>query len=194
MFENNEWNEVVLNDVSIKITDGEHGTVPRVEHGRLYLMARNITDTNKIDLTEVSYIPEESHKKIFSRCNPEKDDLLLVCVGATVGKVALVPDMDEFSMARSVALIKPNKQLINSLFLLSLMKSDYMQFQINNCTHVAAQAGLYTNMIKELKFKLPPIELQNKFADFVKQVDKQKFECQAFIKILNKILYTDKKE
>ena len=160
MFDNNEWNEVKLNDVSKKITDGEHGTVPRVENGRLYLMARNITDSNKIDLTETSYIPEENHKKIYKRCNPEKDDLLLVCVGATVGKAVLVPEMEEFSMARSVALIKPNKQLINSSFLLYLIKSDYIQLQIKNCVHAAAQAGLYTNMIKDLKFRLPPIELQ----------------------------------
>lgn len=176
MFEDeNNWNEVTLNDIAIKITDGEHGTVPRVDNGKLYLMARNITTSNTIDLSEVSYIPEENHRKIYKRCNPEKNDLLLVCVGATVGKVALVPEMEEFSIARSVALIKPNKKVISSLYLLSLMNSDYMQSQIKNCVHAAAQAGLYTNMIKELKFKLPPIELQNKFAVFVNQINKQKF-------------------
>lgn len=183
LFENNnEWNEVTLNDVSDKITDGEHGTVPRVESGKLYLMARNITESNKIDLTEISYIPEENHKKIYSRCNPEKGDLLLVCVGATIGKVALVPDMEEFSMARSVALIKPNKSLMNSLFLLYLIKSDYVQAQIKNCIHAAAQAGLYTNMVKNLKFRLPPNELQKKFAEFVEKVDKQKFEIEKSLK------------
>lgn len=183
MFGNkNNWNEVTLNDTSIKITDGEHGTVPRVDNGKLYLMARNITTSNTIDLSEVTYIPEENYRKIYKRCNPEKDDLLLVCVGATVGKVALVPEMEEFSIARSVALIKPNKKVISSLFLLSLMNSHYMQSQIKNCVHAVAQAGLYTNMIKELKFKLPPIGLQNQFGDIVKQINKQKFIIEKSLK------------
>ena len=33
-------------------------------------------------------------------------------------------------------------------------------------------------MLSNLKIIIPPIELQNKFADFVKQVDKQKFESE----------------
>ena len=70
MFEDeNNWNEVTLNDIAIKITDGEHGTVPRVDNGKLYLMARNITTSNTIDLSEVSYIPEENHRKIYRQQN-----------------------------------------------------------------------------------------------------------------------------
>lgn len=42
--------------------------------------------------------------------------MLLVCVGATIGKCTLVPEsLGEFSMARSVALIKPNKELVGRL-------------------------------------------------------------------------------
>ena len=86
--------------------------------------------------------------------------------------------MGEFSMARSVALIKPDKEKINSLFLLNLLRSDAIQNNISNCVHAAAQAGLYTNMIKNLDAFVPPIELQNQFADFVKQVDKLKLQVQ----------------
>lgn len=165
-------------DVSTKVTDGEHGTVPRVEIGRLYLMARNITKNNNLDLNEVSYIPEEYHKRIYERCNPEIGDVLLVCVGATIGKATIVPEMDEFSIARSVALIKPDKRKIKSNYLLYSILSNNVQCQIANCSHAAAQAGLYTNMIKNLKIILPPIDIQNQFADFVAQVDKSKLAVQ----------------
>ena len=165
-------------DVSTKVTDGEHGTVPRVEIGRLYLMARNITKNNNLDLNEVSYIPEEYHKRIYERCNPEIGDVLLVCVGATIGKATIVPEMDEFSIARSVALIKPDKRKIKSNYLLYSILSNNVQCQIANCSHAAAQAGLYTNMIKNLKIILPPIDIQNQFADFVAKVDKSKLAIQ----------------
>ena len=171
------WKKYSLEQLTIKITDGEHGTVPRVNEGEgyLYFMARNITKEGLIDLSETSYVPVDVHQKIYKRCNPEAGDILLVCVGATVGKSALVTEkMGEFCMARSVALIKPDKEKINSLFLLNLLRSDAIQNNISNCVHAAAQAGLYTNMIKNLDAFVPPIELQNQFADFVKQVDKLK--------------------
>ena len=172
------WEKCRFGDVATKITDGEHGTVPRVEksEGYLYFMARNITKDGNIDLTETSYVPEEVHRKIYKRCNPEIDDILLVCVGATIGKCTIVPkDFEEFSMARSVALIKPDRQKVNSTFLISLLKSDAIQNDISNCAHAAAQAGLYTNMIINLDAFLPPIELQNQFAAFVEQTDKSKY-------------------
>jgi type I restriction enzyme S subunit len=119
------------------------------------------------------------HRKIYKRCNPEKGDILLVCVGATIGKCTIVPEgIGEFSMARSVALIKPDKQKANSTFLISLLKCDAIQNDISNCAHAAAQAGLYTNMILNLDAFLPPMEVQEQFADFVEQVDKSKVVVQ----------------
>ena len=165
-----------LDTVSDKITDGEHGTVPRVEKGIPYLMARNISVNNSLDFKEVSYIEQEVHEKIYSRCNPEQGYLLIVCVGATIGKVALVPDMEEFSMARSVALVKYDRAVIEGNYLLWLFNHNYMKSQLKNSSNESAQAGLYIGKIKKLKIPVPPIELQNQFADFIKQVDKLKFE------------------
>ncbi|MBC5683044.1 restriction endonuclease subunit S [Ruminococcus hominis] len=173
------WKKCTFKDVSTKITDGEHGTVPRVDEGEgyLYFMARNITKEGEIDLSETSFVPPEIHEKIYKRCNPEKDDLLLVCVGATIGKCTLVSEiMGEFSMARSVALIKPNKEMVTSNFLINLLRSEAIENDIDHCSHAAAQAGLYTNMINSLEAFVPPMDLQIEFDTFCKQVDKSKLK------------------
>ena len=39
-------------------------------------------------------------------------------------------------------------------------------------------------LLESVKVPLPPIELQNQFADFVKQVDKLKFEMENSLKKL----------
>lgn len=132
----------------------------------------------------MSYISEKDHQKNYNRCNPEVGDLLLVCVGATIGKVTIVPKMNQFSMARSVALIKPNYSIVSNKFLLQLVVGDYIQKQIQNCIHAAAQGGLYINMIKSLNIFMPPLELQKQFSNFVQQVDKQKFEMQSSLEKL----------
>lgn len=167
-----------LDSVSDKITDGEHGTVPRIEKGIPYLMARNISVNNSLDFKEVSYIDKSVHEKIYSRCNPQQGDLLIVCVGATIGKVALVPEMEQFSMARSVALVKYNRAIINGNYLLWLFNHNYMKSQLKNSSNESAQAGLYIGKIKKLKIPVPPIELQNQFKNFVNQVDKLKFDLK----------------
>lgn len=167
-----------------KITDGEHGTVPRFESGIQYLMARNVSKENRLDFGEVSFIDEITHKKINSRCNPEYNDLLIVCVGATIGKVALVPKMNRFSIARSVALIKYKRANLNGKYLLWLFNHEYMQIQLKNSSNESAQAGLYIGKIKNLKIPTPPLELQNQFASFVNQVDKLKFEMEKSLKEL----------
>jgi type I restriction enzyme S subunit len=167
------WEVKSLNSVTNKITDGEHGTVERINSGYPYLMARNIRD-GYIDFTDIDFISENDHKRIFKRCNPEMDDLLLVCVGATIGRVCLMPTMEEFSLARSVALIKPNKKYLNPKFLYFLFKTEYIQRQIKASNNSSAQAGLYTGKIKELEIILPPRSLQEKFEIIVNSLIKQK--------------------
>lgn len=172
------YEEQSLGDVCAKITDGEHGTVERYTSGRLYLMARNISMDNDLDLSEVSYISEKDHQRIFKRCNPEQGDLLLVCVGATIGKVSIVPEMEEFSMARSVALIKPKRELLDSHYLLAALQSEQVKKQIKNSIHSSAQGGLYTSSIKRIRIPLPPIEIQKRFSEEINKIGKSKSVIQ----------------
>lgn len=171
------WEKTVIDKVCSKVTDGEHGTVKRVEEGKLYLMARNVRE-NYIDLNEVSYIEQVDHDKIYKRCNVEKGDILLVCVGATIGRICIVPEMESFSLARSVALLKPNYKMINNLYLYHYLNTNFMQGIIKTSGNSSAQAGLYTGKIKELPVLIPSIFLQNQFAERVAVIEEQKRQAQ----------------
>ena len=46
------------------------------------------------------------------------------------------------------------------------------------------QANINAQELKSIKIAIPPIELQNEFADFVKQTDKLKFEMEKRLKEL----------
>lgn len=167
------WEIKSLDEVCNKITDGEHGTVKRLNSGYLYLMARNIRN-NEIDFSEVSYISEVDHNKIYRRCNAQVGDILLICVGATIGRTCIVPKMQEFSLARSVALLKPNKNKLNSQYLNTYLSLDSIQLRIKSSSNTSAQAGLYTGAIKEFKITIPPIKLQTQFAEKIQNIEAQK--------------------
>lgn len=174
-----------LKEVCTKITDGEHGTVERLESGKLYLMARNITKNMTLDITEVSYISEEDHQRIYKRCSPEFGDIMIVCVGATIGKLCLVPDMEEFSLARSVALLKPDNNSVISQYLLHLLASDYMQQKILNSRNTAAQAGLYLGKLSIIEVPVPPKELQEKWSKIALSIEDQKLKLYKQLDIQN---------
>ena len=47
--------------------------------------------------------------------------------------------------------------------------------------------NLHLGEIQKVKIIVPPIELQNKFADIVKQIDKQKFEIENSLKEMQEL-------
>ncbi|MBF1706457.1 MAG: restriction endonuclease subunit S, partial [Selenomonas sp.] len=65
------WKKTTFDEVSVKITDGEHATVPRVNTGYIFLNARNVLKSGVINLTGVTFISEDNHNRIYKRCNPE---------------------------------------------------------------------------------------------------------------------------
>lgn len=173
------WEVKKLEAVCTKITDGEHGTVERVEKGKLYLMARNISRYNSIDFSELSYISESDYIKINKRCNPEAGDILLVCVGATIGKLCIVPPNLEFSLARSVALLKICSNFINNNFLLNLLNIESIMNNMKSGSNSSAQAGLYLSKIKSFEIIVPPIHLQEEFAKKVEIINQLKAQTNA---------------
>ena len=76
----------------------------------------------------------------------------------------------EFHVARSIP------GLSNPVWLNYLLKSDSLRhLASSNMTGTAGQKRVQRPFFEKLKIGLPPIEQQNEFADFVKQVDKSKF-------------------
>ncbi|AGI31684.1 restriction endonuclease subunit S [Mannheimia haemolytica] len=115
---------VRLGDICLKITDGTHHSPPNIDKSDfLYITAKNIKKDG-LDLSKISYVTKEIHNEIFSRCNPEKGDILYIKDGATTG-VSIINTLNEpFSMLSSVALIKTSQEIDNE-YLNYVMNSHY---------------------------------------------------------------------
>jgi type I restriction enzyme S subunit len=73
--------------------------------------------------------------------------------------------------------ITTDKKKINPLYLwASLLFDSKVRKQTQNVSKGAIMEGWNSTIIKNLLVSLPPIELQNKFADLVKEIEKQKEE------------------
>ena len=170
------WNMLSLKEACSKITDGTHHSPESYEVGDYkYVTAKNIKSTG-FDFSNLSYVTKEVHDSIYSRCNSEKGDVLYIKDGATTG-IAMVNTLDEeFSMLSSVALIKQNRSILNGYYLCSVLNNKRMYEKIRSNMGGAAITRLTIAKINSIIVPVPPIELQNQFAQFVQQVDKLKFD------------------
>lgn len=120
----------------------------------------------------ISQMKKEEYDRISRRIVPQEGDVLISCSG-TIGRCCSVPADIKFQMVRSAALIR-FKEEVKPIFAEYMITSDYLQEQINSSKTASSQANLFQGKIKTLKGFVPPIELQQQFADFVTQVDKSK--------------------
>lgn len=181
------WDLKTFEEMSVLITDGEHSTPKRTKEGIYLLSARNVLD-HSLQLKDVDYINRDEYLRIAKRVVPKKGDILISCSG-TIGRCCCVPDSLQLQMVRSVALIR-FKEVINPIFAEYMITSDYLQEQINSSKTMSSQANLFQGKIRKLKGFLPLTELQQQFADFVKQVDKSRLDIKkSIIELEREVVY-----
>ena len=168
------WNKRTLKEVCIKLNDGTHFSPESFSMGDYkYITAKNI-NASGFDFSNITYVPEAVHRPIFERCNPEQGDVLYIKDGATTG-IAIVNTLkEEFTLLSSVALLKQNRNVINGYFLAALLNNADMYSDIRNNMGGAAITRLTIAKLNAVKVIVPPLDLQNRFAAFVHQVDKSK--------------------
>ena len=167
------WEETTLKTVCTKITDGEHGSVPRVEKGHPFLNAKHVLKNGSIDWASVSFIDDEVHDKLCRRCNPEENDILMTTTG-TIGNIAIVTNSEPFSMDRGITLLKIDREQMDSRFIACLLRFDGIQALMQANVHASAIGHLFLNKVEQIPIILPSLVLQQQFAAFVAEVDKSK--------------------
>jgi type I restriction enzyme S subunit len=148
------WSWASLDQLCIQITDGEH-IQPRYQPiGKPMLSAKNVRD-GFVSFDDIDLIAPTDFENCIKRCAPTENDVLIVSVGATTGRTAIVGRCEPFSLVRSVLLLRP---IINSQFIFRWIQSPKCQELIRVASGSTAQAHLYINDTKNLPAPLPPSE------------------------------------
>lgn len=168
------WEVKMLGEVCSKITDGTHNSPINTSVGDFpYITAKNIKKDG-IDLSDLTYVSKEVHKEIYSRCNPEVGDVLYIKDGITTG-IAQVNVLDfEFSLLSSVALLKLNRSVINAYFVVGFLNNDSTYKKARSNMGGAAITRLTLVKIKNMDIIVPPLSLQQEFAEKIEKIERQK--------------------
>ena len=131
------------------------------------------------------YISEETYDSWMKRGFPVSGDVLFVTEGHTFGNVCRIPnDLKKFAMGQRVITMQGKGRLLNNVFLAQYMQSMAFKIDIDKYKTGSSAQGIRSKELQKILIPIPNIELQNKFADFVKQVDKLKFEMEKSLKEL----------
>ena len=111
----------------------------------------------------------------------EKDSILMTCIAGSIkciGNVAIADRKVAFN--QQINGIEPLKNNVYFMLQQFNLSQKYIQSTIN----MSLKGILSKGQLSELEFIFPPIEKQNEFAEFFKQVDKLKFKMEESLKEL----------
>lgn len=142
-----------------------------------YAIMVRTTDLEKGDLTgELKYIDEKAYN-LLSKSKLYGGELIMSKIGSA-GKIYLMPFINKpASLGRNAFMFRFN-ECINIVFLYTLLNTDYGTNMIQQHVRGAVTKTITKESTRKLLIYVPPIELQNQFADFVAQVDKSKLAIQ----------------
>ena len=110
-----------------------------------------------------------------------KKHIIYSKIRPNLNKVAL-PDFMGVCSADAYPILTVEEKM-NRIFLAHVLRSDYFLNFILSFSSRTNLPKVNKSQISKFKCPLPPLSLQNEFADFVAQVDKSQFACQMAIKL-----------
>ena len=132
---------------------------------------------------DVKYIDEHAYNHL-EKSKVFGGEIIINKIGSA-GKVFLMPFLNRpVSLAMNQFLLRFDSNKVNHVYVYNLLTLPYMEKKIKEKVRGAVTKTITKDAVREIKIMIPPIELQNQFASFVKQVDKLKFEMQESLKKL----------
>mgnify|MGYP001629469984 CR=1 FL=1 len=152
----------------------------------LFLNAKNVTSTG-FSFDNCMFITKEKDK-VLRNGKLQRGDIVLTTRG-TIGNLAFYTKDIPYENVRinsGMVILRMKKNIVNEIFFIEQFKMQLENIK-NKIANGSAQPQLPITKMNGINVLTPPIELQNQFAEIVKQIDKQKFEIQRNLEETQKL-------
>ena len=122
----------------------------------------------------------KSDKLTGSICSFSTDCVLYSKLRPNLNKV-VIPDEPGYGTTELLPMV-PDKKILNQQYLARVLMSEPFVSKFSSAVAGTKMPRVSMDTLKKFQLPLPPLELQNQFADFVKQVDKSKLIIQICTK------------
>jgi len=173
------WKKIKLGDLTDLVTDGKHGDCQNeTSSGYFFISAKDINN-QIIDYSNARQINKHDFNEVHRRTNLCRGDLVMVNTGATIGKIAVATDPEKTertTFQKSVAVIKPKKNLLSTIFLkyLFLLRIDAFASKGSG----SAVKNLLLSEMRRFEIIVPELKFQNQFSERIQLIEAQKQQAQ----------------
>ena len=178
-----EWTKVKLKDCCHSISDGDHLPPPKSDSGVPFVTIANIDATNHIDFGNTMFVPYEYYNNLNDIRKAKFNDILYSVVGS-FGKPVLIKENKPFAFQRHIAILRPNKLIVDSRFLYYVMLSRDFYMQADTVAIGAAQRTISLTALRNMEVELPSMEIQHRIATILSRYDSLIENYQKQIKLL----------
>ena len=169
---------VLLEDISELVTVGiaNSATHAYSETGTVMLRNQNIKE-NFLDECDLLYIDPKFANKYKTKALKE-NDILVIRTGYP-GTACLVPKKYEGAQTFTTLIVRlKEKLLVSPVYVCQYINSEFGKAYVSNTKVGVAQQNFGAKVLAKMPIMLPHFELQEKYADFLKQIDNQKLTIQ----------------
>lgn len=157
------WTYRQLKDVTNKISDGSHNPPKGIAYSDYPMLSSKNILFDDFNYDSPRYLSKEDFDIENKRTDISDGDVLLTIVG-TVGRTCCVQNpFIPFTLQRSVAVLKPKKEILISRFLMYALYS--LSDLWENEAKGAAQKGVYLKQLAAVSIPTPPLPEQERIVE-----------------------------
>ena len=173
-----EWKQEPLRKLATKIGSGatpKGGKDTYRKEGISFIRSMNVHN-GQFEYKDLAHISYEQATQL-DNVTIEPNDVLLNITGASVARCCIVPtDILPARVNQHVCIVRCNDSIMAKFLNYLLIDNNCQDLLWNIAGGGATREAITKQQIENLQIILPPIELQQQFADFVQQVDKSKYD------------------
>ena len=184
-----KWTIKRLVELSILITNGttpSGGSENYIDSGVVFLRSQNVWK-NRIDLEDTVYISSSLHK-IMNKSRVIYNDILITKTGrintenSSLGRAAIYKEKNKEANINGHVYLIRLKDTVNPEYILSILTGEaYREYIRRVCVGGIDKRQINLNHVEDFPIIVPPLDLQNRFAEYVSSIDKSKFTSFLYL-------------
>lgn len=178
------WEEKVITEL-FEIRDGTHDSPKQKEIGKPLITSKHILDT-KLDIENAYFISEEDFESVNKRSKVDTNDILFSMIG-TLGLIYLEQSKEVNYAIKNIGLFKTSQNSKWIYFTFLWLRSSLGQDFIHEHRSGNTQEYISLGSLRSIVFKIPPIDLLNKFNTIVEKIFEKRYYNSNQIHTLSKL-------
>jgi type I restriction enzyme S subunit len=186
-----KWNKATLKELALRFSDGPFGSNLKTEHysnkGIQVIRLQNI-GVNQFLEKDISFVKTEHYENVLKkfRCHP--GDVIIATMGSPNIRACIVPQHVKIAINKAdCVLLRVNPESVNQFYISHLINQKGFLSLTGSFIHGQTRARIASGQLAKILIPIPPIELQNHFAQIVERTESLKEQYKISLQELENL-------